>query len=457
MSGARPAIAALAAAALLAIAAGCTTVDPPGGRVEDRGDTREPEASPGAFTISLFPSDPPPEAWPERWGSRRAGTPGVIAPVEGPLRTLTGARVGRRGRLRPDPSDLGQLAALADTHASGAYLYRFEGPRSFVFLDPRRRLPERFSAEEAPPPGAADPDELFVFVSGRVRDRSGATHRPPRVEIQRTWFGLYRPEAGADDKGTLLFLPGLFGVPGFVNDAIVRSMRRDGWTVVRMLAPPSRYTEREVITVRGTAGIARAAASAAERLDDRLAETAYAAEAALGHARARHPGLADQPVTLFAASGSALAAPAVAARLRGQLDAAVLVAGGAGLLSIVEQSAYADWVDGLQIEWRGFGAGPDGIDRFLLEQRYLRLSALDPYNRAGALADVPTLLIHAAGDRAVPAQRGRLLWERLGRPERWTDPVGHGLLFLTLHAKTGRVLRWIERTLAADAATGQGG
>ena len=455
---------ALAAAALLAVAlaAACTTVDPPGGRDRSEGNNkRDGNGAPGTLTIDLFPGDAPrgvdPESWPKRWGDDRAGAPGVIVSIEGPLDGLAAARVGRHGRLRPDTADLAQLRALAETHAAGPYEYRFEGPRSYVFLRPERRLPERYerAAARAAGPNRPDaPDGLFVFVSGRDarNGTAGGAHTPPRVEIQRTWFGVYRPVTGADARGTILFLPGLFGVPGFINNAIVRAMQRDGWTVVRMLAPPSRFTEREVITVEGPAGIAGAAEVAANSLDDRVAETAYAAQAALEHARAQAPDLSNPPTVLYASSGSALAAPAVAARLEGEIDAAVLVAGGAGLVSIVTGSSYAGWVDGLQFEWEGFGDRPDRIYTFLLEQRYLRLSALDPYNSAGALEGVPTLLIHAAGDRAVPAPRGEVLWERLGRPERWTDPVGHTLLFLTLHTKTGRILRWID-----DALGGGGG
>jgi len=438
-----------------AAAAGCTTVDPPGGRGNATDSSRDERgAAPGTITLDLFPDESPPLEWPERWGEELAGTPGVIVPIEGALEGLASARVGRHGRLRPDPDDLAQLSALAATHAAGPYLYRFEGPRSFVFLRPERRLPERFEPGDRAAPGPRDPDDLFVFVSGRTVDdqTERGVPSPPRVEIQRTWFAQYRPDEGAEARGTILFLPGLFGVPGFVNDAIVRTMRREGWTVVRMLAPPSRFTEREVITVAHPTGISEAAELAADRLDHRLAETAYAAEAALRRARTTDPDLSGKPVVLYASSGSALAAPAVAARLDGNLDASVIVAGGAGLISIVSGSSYAGWVDGLQFEWKGFGGRPDEIYAFLLEQRYLRLSALDPYNRADALDDVPTLLIHAAGDRAVPAERGELLWQRLGRPERWTDPVGHGLLFLTLHFKTGRILRWIDEALRTDGA-----
>ncbi|MEO1512649.1 MAG: hypothetical protein AAFU70_11290, partial [Planctomycetota bacterium] len=136
----------------------------------------------------------------------------------------------------------------------------------------------------------------------------------------------------------------------------------------------------------------------------------------------------------------------------GEFDAAVLIGGGAGNLSIAARSSYAPFVDGVIFRWMGEDGelsrpGPV-VER--LERLYLEHSTLDAYHTASALEGVPTLMIHASGDTAVPADSGDLLWERLGRPERWVSPLGHAVLFLTINLRTGGILDWIDETLEAE-------
>lgn len=433
-------------AVLIAFAvAGCTTIEPPGGRSASR--TTQP-ALPIAMDEQI---DAPPLVWPARWGSRRTGSQGVTVALDGPLGDWAAGRIGPNGRLRADPNDEAQVLALADGRARGPYGYRFEGPSSFVFLRPDQRMPERFQREPSTPAGD-EPDELFAFVSASEAEEGPAFARD-RIEIQRTWFAVYDADESKPVKGTVLFLPGLYGAPTGINDEIVGEANRDGWTVIRMLAPPSRFTQRRVIKVPDWDAIPAAGREAARVLDSRVAEIAYAAEAALERVHARKNFLRAFPVAMYASSGSALAGPAVATRLAGVIDAAVLVAGGAGLVSIAERSGFASMVDSVQFEWAGdpTEALPDMVIAEL-ERAYLRESSLDPYHAGAALYGVPTLMIHAAKDGVVPAGNGNLLWERLGRPERWSDPIGHTLIFLTLHTKTGRVLDWLDRKIAGRIA-----
>ena len=83
-------------------------------------------------------------------------------------------------------------------------------------------------------------------------------------------------------------------------------------------------------------------------------------------------------------------------------------------------------------------------ERGQLAQHVLPLSKLDPYHTAESLHGVPTLMLQASLDRIVSASSGRLLYEALGRPERWSYPLGHIGLFAVLPAQAGRIADWVE-------------
>ena len=50
-------------------------------------------------------------------------------------------------------------------------------------------------------------------------------------------------------------------------------------------------------------------------------------------------------------------------------------------------------------------------------------------------------------DSTVPAECGRLLWERMDRPERYTYTLGHRLLFWTLGNQAKRIADWSEHAI----------
>jgi hypothetical protein len=53
-------------------------------------------------------------------------------------------------------------------------------------------------------------------------------------------------------------------------------------------------------------------------------------------------------------------------------------------------------------------------------------------------------------DLIVPAHTGDLLYNALGRPERWRYPAGHIVLFLGLPLQADRVVNWIEGVVARN-------
>lgn len=413
---------------------------------------------------ALAPAQPVTDAgdlpWPARWGDDVTGAKGVIREVEGPVARLTGVRLGEFHYLRAAEEEYADAAFLsrAIARARGpeadpsGFRFRPEGPGSFVFLpDPDYEGPDA----QPVPIRAHDPAHLFKFISGRVRTSWRDT---PGVEIQRTWFALADPIGHDESLGTIALLPGLFGTPEPMIDRYERSLRRRGWTVLRMLAPSSRFTQRLRVEVDARDGLDDEAQTLADELTDRAAEVAYATDAGIAHAHTLRPELADRPVVLIGMSGSAIASPTVYAWAEDRYDAAILVAGGTDFLRINIESNYSPWVEALQLVPPGAAEDPLGDDERgdlslwtpELGEAYLERAPLDGHHLAPRLARVPTVLVHATTDRAVPAARGDDLWRLAGQPERWEVPVGHELLFLMLPNMADRTHKWLEASVLSE-------
>jgi predicted esterase len=453
--------AALAPAGVLAaLLPGCVAVYPPMG----------PRAHGAATLSAAAPARPEsPDAgadaadrWPARWGPPDAGPDaprGVIVASDHPAASLRPAHLGRFHHLRTSETEYRQAEQLAKgLGIDDGFRFEAEGPGSLVFLPP---------LEDQPPEPAADASgeaELFVYVSGRPTPDS--TPDDPRIALERTWIALYDP-ATPEPRGTILLIPGMLGTPQPIIEGMVRYWRNSGYAVVRFLSHPSRFTERVEVPI--AAGEEEAAGRLlAEIYDQRTAECAYAADAALGHVFARREALADKPVVLVGMSGGAMVLPTVYAYAPDRYDAAVLIAGGLNFLRISAESNYADWIDAISLDWDP--EDPASVGRPTNERlarvsdAYLAASELDATHTAEDLAGVPVLMLHATKDRAVPSDLGEALWRRLDTPERWVFPVGHELIFMMLPTQAERLTAWIDRAVDAasdnrrgDAAGGGGG
>ena len=385
--------------ALAAAAGGCAVAT-----------TRSETSSPAVFRAG---------AWPARSAAR-------IVPVEAP-RGLQGIRF--EGFVRPALTDAEHQQIAQVVGEESMPRVRVEGDGSFIFR---------------PKPGKAAPDgpSYFVYVS--------ASPDADHLNIERTWFA-YVPPVGAP-RGTALLMPGLFGTPLSTLDLFTKRLHAQGWAVLRMMSQPSRFTERVTFDV-DLNDLPAAAARIAADTDDRVAECGLAVQAAMSHIIGLNPELSKLPRIAVGMSGGAMTLPTVLAREPDKYAAAVIIAGGCDFFAILRETNYTYLVDSVHFRWAPSEPTPEQINS--LDQAYLARAKLDSYFTADAIRGKPLLMLHADHDGAVPAHLGDLLWERLGRPERWVQTAGHEELFIKLPAQMDAIMQWISSHTNLAAARGR--
>ena len=386
--------------------------------------------------------------WPGRWGVPGSARGVIVPSAEGPER-LRPAHLGRFHTLRVSDLEYAHAEALAKAVGKDdGFRFEAEGPGSLVFL------PSMLDEPDGPEKVDADaPAETVVFVTGAPLPPR-ATEIDERVALQRTWISCYdaHPSAG-EAAGTIVLVPGMLGTPQPIIEGMIRFWRRAGYSVVRLLSHPSRFTERVEISV-APGDEAKAGAELAVLYDERTAECAYAAQAGLTHWLGARPELQELPVIYVGMSGGAIVGPAVLSHDPGRYDAAVLIAGGVDFFSISATSNYAEWIDAVTIDWAPEDAeslGKPTPERLsTISESYLAASRLDAMHLAPDVT-VPTLVLHATNDRAVPSRFGETLWNRLGQPERWVFSMGHELIFVMLPTQAERMDAWMKRAVAGGA------
>ncbi|CAN5869907.1 hypothetical protein BH11PLA1_BH11PLA1_15290 [soil metagenome] len=396
--------------------------------------------------------------WPARWPVASGlsddqptapAAPGLIIPVSGPLGAM---RISTRDNLAVLAEQQHDTALMMSKHigALGKRRVQFEreDAGSYIFLS----VPDSPNAAKIKIPAAF----YLKFISGREVARSAIPPQkqlgaedaanPTRfVQLQRTWFVYYDPEASAapgdQPKGVLVLMPGIFGTPDDAILPIVKIMRMRGWGVLRMLAQPSRFTETVTVSVGPADDLDAKAAQAADILTGRAAECAYAVEGAMKYLAQERPGAAAAPTCLLGMSGGAITLPTVLARAPERFQSAVAIAGGSDYLRITLDSNYTEMINAAHVD----------LDRALTPAQrenffaaYRAHAPLDTIFTARALKYLPTLMIHGTVDKAVPAARGDEFWTLAGKPERWTFDLGHELLFMTVSYRASKIADWIE-------------
>jgi predicted esterase len=238
-------------------------------------------------------------------------------------------------------------------------------------------------------------------------------------------------------------MPGLFGTPEPIAESTSSALRKSGWTILRMLAQPSRFTERVEFTVADS--LDTTAQEIARVLTGRAAECAFAAQAACLHVESSRPFLKSKPRIALGFSAGAMTLPTVVAREPDRYHAAILVGAGCHFWLLNSKSNYATMVGALSLSWSGIERTPERESQ--LADRYLAHAPLDSFHTAAALHNKPVLMIQGQHDLAVPTSLGETLWERLQRPEKWMRPFGHEFLFINLHKDYNAITDWLNSKL----------
>jgi hypothetical protein len=267
----------------------------------------------------------------------------------------------------------------------------------------------------------------------------------PTLAIDQTWFGWYEPTQTPAGKivGAVAFFPGMLGTPEPVVEGLITRLREEGFGVLRCLTHPARYCAHVKFDLdfqNPDEGLKTIAAE----LDDRVAEYAFAVQAAWVAVESKFPEVAGLPKAAIGMSGGAIALPTIVALEPERYRAAILIAGGGNGLAIADTTNYADMLDSVRVNWQGL---PTREQRAAVRTRYLQFSTLDTLHTARALEGKKVLVIHATKDEAVPSALGDELWKALGKPERWTYPLSHEGIFAVLMLQHGRTVSWLKAAM----------
>tara|TARA_R110000868_G_scaffold226872_1_gene479679 strand:- start:191718 stop:193055 length:1338 start_codon:yes stop_codon:yes gene_type:complete len=388
--------------------------------------------------------------WPARWGAdtiQPGDRAGVIVELDHPVSELAPAHLSRFHRLRTGDTEYSDMDALATGMGiDHAYKFQAEGPGCYLFVHS-----PPMDGEEPKPTKDGEPQLLFKYISAQLSTKVH-TSEEDQLELERTWFTYRTPRSKQDSIGTILLMPGMFGTPEPVIEGVERYFRSKGWSVLRMLSHPSRFTERKQFGVP-PGSEAFIAQRIAEMFDTRTAEAAYASSAAMHFVHEKYPDDAEKPVVLLGMSGGAMILPTVYAFDPSLYSGGVLIAGGGNFLEINIRSNYAKWIDAIDLDADPSEPEIQELEKAQLQELsnlYMTMSKLDSLHTAESMQGVPILMLHGSGDKAVPASTGDALFEALGKPERWVYPVGHELIFAGLPLQTTKIEKWVREQVIVE-------
>ena len=278
-----------------------------------------------------------------------------------------------------------------------------------------------------------DSDSEFPTQEELLPDELQAVH------IDSDGGMVYRASwnVGVEPRGLAMILCGLGGMQ-HSSKTLGAELLQSGWAVVYLytvLNVPE-YNMKVELTDKNPV------ASVIEIFESKFCQVVAATKAIRTRMHQQLPNLKHAPLVLIGISAGALNTPAVYHELQNEVDAVVLVVGGANMFEIVQEGAFTNWKfadsDGKYFSQAALKA---------MSAEYLRTPSRDPYFLAPELPHDQTLIIHAKWDAVVPSKSGELLWERAGKPERWTYPSGHLGLFMTFSSHAPDITRWLDKKI----------
>lgn len=366
-------------------------------------------------------------SWPARAFETDLGGKGIVIPLGGDPRRYESFQVGFF-MDRP-------IVPGAEDHAAAILERASEAASDLSANDVQPEQRNALVFEISPAQAAVQPE-------GGVHTITFVSLRPDSYGIERTWMAC-EPATTDDVRGIAVIIPGTFGYPPELYEKWSQDLRGRGWSVLRLLSQPSRFTEQIMVNVAAGEG-AEEGRAFATHADDRTAECAFAVEAGIRHMIERDGRLEGKPRAILGFSGGAILLPAVVARNPEAYETAVLVAGGANAASIsIDSTFMKQFIKSVFFDFE------DDADRAAFEHAYLRHASLDGYHAAAQFdGDTRVLVVDGSFDKAVPFASSTLMTERFEAsgitPIRRTYPTNHVLLFMSLSEMIGQVNEWVD-------------
>lgn len=367
-------------------------------------------------------------------------------------------------RVIPTPTGLVEVQKLkgSPTPDTASYVASedfLRGTRTFRYANWRPDTPPTWGF-----PSEADEERLQGYLLDRAYNRASIVARfrllMPGEDPDRDAddpFAEGGDVPGPEPKGLILFVPPISDAQWSIP--VPRELLARGWAVLSVdnlnVAQSARVAmtidvpwvdaekhQKRIVRPDGSLPPEIGGRWMGEWLRDDMADIAYAYEAGLDFALRFEPVLAGKPVVVIGASLGGIFTPPLVARLGERVSAAVVIGGGANMLGIISSTDRDVFSATLLIRDAQVPVRGPVADKW--KDVYLKTNPLDPVHTAGALARIPTLIIDAGSDGIIRPEYGRLLWERAGKPERWTVDCGHIWLFVTLKDRAKEIADWVE-------------
>ena len=218
------------------------------------------------------------------------------------------------------------------------------------------------------------------------------------------------------------------------------------------IPPDSLYRSRLPSMTSSKGTIDNGARLLADDMDRHHAEQAYSTRAALAYLRKTRPSWLSGKKVLIGTSAGSFGVPAEV-KLNPDWDSIVLVSAGTNLLSTYESGAAGvfsntlEWIKDVRKD------PPPKVTHVLTDEEFhiiyrkaAGLTKLHPGKIGSILRNYRILTMHGRLDEVIPKEQTAELHQILGRPERWSYPLGHHLMAVQLVLEAHRLDRWLTNS-----------
>jgi len=318
----------------------------------------------------------------------------------------------------------------------------------------------RAERREIPPKGLAVIPIVFLPTSpfagkSPFDDQLNTLHGPgdqsfiyPSINYRSTFFEAL-PATSSPIKGTILYHTSIMMLSS-AEAGVVKRFRKRGWNVLVALPSDSFYRSRIPAYLTPQENPTDAAAYLASDMDRHFGEQAEAARVAMAYLKKTRPSWLQGRQILMGTSGGSYSLPSVVLRNPKAWDKIILVSHGANLMSTYEKGAAnifpqtLSFIDTIRKNPpKEIRRIPSNDEFHALYRQASTLTKLQPETLAPQLKNHEILFVNGSKDRVLPKEEIEKAYLALGKPERWTYPLGHHLIALNLITQVGRLERWM--------------